>query len=303
MEVAGAKAVFARSESTRKVRYKNYLGDGDSKGFQSVVDSEPYGKDFKIEKLECVGHVQKRIGGRLRRLRRDMKGKKLSDGLNIGGKSGRLTDSAIDSLQNYYGLAIRRNTDDLEKMRQAVWAIYYHKMSTDDKPQHRLCDIDWCKYRQCHKEGQAYKHKHSLDQAVCDIIKPTFKDLSKPELLRKCLHGKTQNVNESFNSVIWSRMPKINFVGMSTLKFGTYDAIITFNSGNRGRIEVLNLLGVQIGNNCVNTFRNIDSTRVQKADYAALPEAKQRRKRSRMIRKTLLDKEKEQDNDYDAGMY
>lgn len=33
MEVEGAKNVFARSEATRKVRYKYYLGDGDSKGF------------------------------------------------------------------------------------------------------------------------------------------------------------------------------------------------------------------------------------------------------------------------------
>lgn len=70
MEVEGAMKLFARSEATRKVRYKYYLGDGDSKGFQSVVESQPYGTNFKIEKLECVGHVQKRIGGRLRTLRK-----------------------------------------------------------------------------------------------------------------------------------------------------------------------------------------------------------------------------------------
>lgn len=51
-------------------------------------------------------------GGRLRKLRRGMKGKILK----IGGKKGRLTDVVIDSRQNYYGLAIRRNTNDLEKM-------------------------------------------------------------------------------------------------------------------------------------------------------------------------------------------
>lgn len=118
MEVKGAKNVFTRSEATSNVRYKYYLGDGDSKGFQSVVSSEPYGKDFVIEKLKCVGYVQRRMGGRLRKLWRDMKGKILSDGLKIGGKKGRLTDAMIDSLQNYYGLAIRRNTNDLEKMKK-----------------------------------------------------------------------------------------------------------------------------------------------------------------------------------------
>lgn len=135
------------------MRYKYYLGDGDSKGFQSVVSSEPYGKDFVIDKLECVGHVQKRMGGRLRKLRRDMKGKILSDGLKIGGKKGRLTDAVIDSLQNYYGLAIRRNTNDLEKMKKDVWATFFHKASTDENPQHNLCDESWCNYMKCVKEN------------------------------------------------------------------------------------------------------------------------------------------------------
>lgn len=36
------------------------------------------------------------------------KGQKLSDGLGIGGRTGRLTHSAIDTLQNFYSLATRR---------------------------------------------------------------------------------------------------------------------------------------------------------------------------------------------------
>lgn len=49
MEAERAKNVFACSEATRNVRYKYYFGDDDSKGFQSVVSSELYGKDFVIE--------------------------------------------------------------------------------------------------------------------------------------------------------------------------------------------------------------------------------------------------------------
>lgn len=131
VEVEGAKRVFSRSEPTRKVRYKYYLGDGDSKGFQSVTSSKPYGDGFKIEKPECVGHVHKRMGGQLRRLRKEIKGNVLSDGLKIGGKKGRLTDLVIDSLQNYYGLAIRRNKNYLNKMTKDIWSIHYHKTSTN----------------------------------------------------------------------------------------------------------------------------------------------------------------------------
>lgn len=302
MEVEGALKVFARSERTRNVKYKYYMGDGDSKGFQSVVNSKPYG-DFTIEKLECVGHVQKRMGGRLRKLRRDLKGQTLSDGLKIGGKKGRLTDAAIDSLQNYYGLAIRRNPNDLEKMRKDVWAIFFHKASTDEMPQHSLCDESWCKYKQCAKENKVYHHKNSLDKAVIEAIKPTFKHLSHPDLLKKCLHGRTQNVNESFNGVLWSRIPKINFVGVHTLKFGTLDAVVTFNEGNKGRLQVLEDIGIKVGKNCAKTFRAVDINRIQKSEIAAKEETKHARKRTRMIRKKLLDEENEKEPDYESGMF
>ena len=85
------------------------IGDGDTKSFKKVLESKPYGNDLIPCKLECVGHVQKRLGTRLRKLRNDMKGKKLSDGKGILGK-GRLTDKIINKMQSYYGMAIRQNT-------------------------------------------------------------------------------------------------------------------------------------------------------------------------------------------------
>lgn len=96
MEVAGAKAICLRSETKLGVRYVKYLGDGDSKGFQSVLEAKPYGDEVVIEKLECVGHIQKRLGTRLRNLKKNMKGVDLSDGKPLGGK-GRLTDPEIDN--------------------------------------------------------------------------------------------------------------------------------------------------------------------------------------------------------------
>lgn len=44
------------------MRYTRYLGDGDSKGQQTVNEAKPYGDDIQIEKLECIGHIQKRMG-------------------------------------------------------------------------------------------------------------------------------------------------------------------------------------------------------------------------------------------------
>ncbi|GFX81198.1 uncharacterized protein TNCV_1911901 [Trichonephila clavipes] len=92
MEPVGAYRIFERSEDHRMLRYTDYYGDGDSKAFDAVKDN--YGKD-SVTKLECIGHIQKRVGTRLRKLKSRNKG--------LGGK-GKLTDGLINKLQNYFGL-------------------------------------------------------------------------------------------------------------------------------------------------------------------------------------------------------
>lgn len=48
----------------------------------------------------------------------------------------------IDNLQIFYGLAIRRNTTYVQKTQDAVWATFYHRLSTDISPQHDRCPSD-----------------------------------------------------------------------------------------------------------------------------------------------------------------
>ncbi|GFW74250.1 uncharacterized protein TNCV_2524541 [Trichonephila clavipes] len=105
MEVDGMLRIFNRSEKLHNLKYSNYIGDGDTKTFNALSENKPYGDDHLIQKIECVGHVQKRMGTRLRKLKLVYSKKKLSDGKTIGGK-GRLTDSLIDKLAHYYGNAI-----------------------------------------------------------------------------------------------------------------------------------------------------------------------------------------------------
>ncbi|GFT48460.1 putative transposable element [Trichonephila clavipes] len=105
------------------------------KTFNALSENKPYGDDHLIQKIECVGHVQKRMGTRPRKLKLVYSKKKLSDGKTIGGK-GRLTDSLIDKLAHYYGNAIRCNSTSVKEMRKAVWG---HSCSTDDEPMHWFC--------------------------------------------------------------------------------------------------------------------------------------------------------------------
>ncbi|GBN34220.1 hypothetical protein AVEN_165567-1 [Araneus ventricosus] len=100
MEVEGMKKFFRRSVAERGVKYLSYIGDAST--FKAVCEDKPYGINTTIEKVECVGHVQKRMGTRLRKLKKDMKKKKLADQKTIGGR-GRLTDELIKKLTTYYG--------------------------------------------------------------------------------------------------------------------------------------------------------------------------------------------------------
>ena len=75
METEGASILFGRSLAKYKLRYNPFIGDGDSKAYKRVVRDKPYGDDFHIEKEECVGHIQKRMGTRLRNLINKSKGK------------------------------------------------------------------------------------------------------------------------------------------------------------------------------------------------------------------------------------
>ncbi|KAJ4449515.1 hypothetical protein ANN_00915 [Periplaneta americana] len=140
MEVAGVRKIFNIPRSGTKCCTQIT--------YNEVNKMKPYGNNVNIAKLECVGHVQKRMGSRLRRLKTSLKGSNLNDSKFISGKN-RLTDSAIDRLQNYYGLAIRQNVDSVENLKKAVWAVYFHTLSTNEEPSHELCPAgadSWCKF-------------------------------------------------------------------------------------------------------------------------------------------------------------
>ena len=82
----------------------------------------------------------KRVGNRARKLKKRVKG--------LGGK-GKLTDSVIDKLQNYYGIAVRNNSGDLQKMKTSIAAALFHVASSADHVWHDHCPIgkdSWCQY-------------------------------------------------------------------------------------------------------------------------------------------------------------
>ncbi|GFW46490.1 uncharacterized protein TNCV_4811771 [Trichonephila clavipes] len=209
------------------------------KGFISVKDT--YGKD-SVTKYECIGHVQKRVGARLRKLK--------SKNKNLSGK-GKLTYSFIDRLQNYYGITVRSNVGNLSGLQQNVIAALFHCSSSVEKLMHGQCPIgkdSWCYYQRALSCGKKPKEKYKgLSNEVLNMIKPAYLELCTKELLTKCLHGKTQNSNECLNGVIWQRVHKEVSVCLKTLKSGALDAVIQFNDGYKGCVEIFKTLNITPG--------------------------------------------------------
>ena len=66
MELDGTIALFERSMQYRKLIYKTYIGDGDSKAYSAVCNSMPFGPLVYITKEECSAHIIKGMGTGLR---------------------------------------------------------------------------------------------------------------------------------------------------------------------------------------------------------------------------------------------
>ncbi|GFY36620.1 uncharacterized protein TNCV_28241 [Trichonephila clavipes] len=172
-EVDGMLRIFNRSEKLHNLKYSNYIGDGDTKTFNALSENKPYGDDHLIQKIECVGHVQKRMGTRLRKLKLVYSKKKLSDGKTISGK-----------------------------------------------------------------------------------------DLAHPALLKKCLGGKTQNPNESLNSLIWKFCPKTISSSLHIAEIAANLATSVFNDGNQILITILVKFGLKINRNVCVSLAERDNRRI-----------------------------------------
>lgn len=201
----------------------------------------------------------------------------------------------IDKLTIYYGLAIRRNHDSVEKMKTAIWATYYHYSSTDKNPQHQNCpsgEDSWCEWQKAAaaNELQSFKHSYTaLPSDVLEAMKPIYEDLSSNALLQRCVGGFTQNNNESLNQLIWKITPKV-LSGTSTLvEIAANVAACNFNEGSFALLTFMEDMGISVGTSSHEWAREEDKLRISRADQKAADESKEGRVLRRQKQKDALD--------------
>ena len=124
----------------------------------------------------------------------------------------------------------------------------------------------------------SYKDKGGLSLDVHATILPLNNDLCKREKLSKCLHGRTQNTSESFNGVIWKRVPKVNYVLIDILSLGVYDPIAHFNDGAITSLEMLKDMNMEPGDHMMKGLQiQNDSCKIHAAYRMSEPQLKKRR--------------------------
>jgi len=249
-----------------------------------------------VVKSECVGHVQKRMGSRLRNVRKAKK---------LGGKD-KLTETLIKKLSTYYGLVIRRNVNSAQDMKKAIMATFYHMISTDENPRHENCPTgsdSWCQWQQATALGNAPEpHPQPLHHDVQKELLPIYEDLSRDDLLTRCLGGHNQNSNESFNSTIWRLAPKHLHCGLKIVEVASYIAAAMFNEGNSS-ILMMNELQIVVGSLSFNFGKQMDEQRVKRQNRRSDLETKEARKaRKEEMLAANLSYEEEEGLLYDAGI-
>ena len=188
-----------------------------------------------------VGHVQKRLGSRLRTLKKK-NGENTHEGWKTNWGTNRLTDETMNKMQCYFGQTIRDNTDSIYLMKKGYGQ--YSGIVQKKIKMHQVLvisfaqgDDTWCRYWKAANSGTLQNY----------VEKPIFVDLSKDDLLLKRVHGLTQNNNESTNKVIRKRVPKDIHVGWEALEMGVASAVINYNNGLNGLSDVYNELSMEVG--------------------------------------------------------
>ncbi|GFV27874.1 uncharacterized protein TNCV_365701 [Trichonephila clavipes] len=144
----------------------------------------------------------------------------------------------------------------------------------------------WFKYNAAINNNlQKYKHKPSVAKAVRDVIKPVFADLSHPALLKKCLGGKTQNPNESLNSLIWKFCPKTIGSRLQIAEIAANLETSVFNDGNQILITILEKFGLEINRNVCVPLAERDNRQIFTSRHTLLESSFEARRAKKILKR------------------
>lgn len=151
--------------------------------------------------------------------------------------------------------------------------------------------------------GNPIQIQEGTPLSTIEVIKCIYRDLSNSELLKKCLHGKTQNVIEASNRTIWEWFPKTHIVSKSIVEAAVKNTVACFINGNITRSKVLSNLGIVPWSWCVTTLQKLDKARIHQAEFRVRSSIQQGRRLERRAAESKYYEGKQKEADYGAGKY
>ena len=115
---------------------------------------------------------------------------------------------------------------------------------------------------------------------VAKQLVPIYKRLADPELLRRCLRGKTQNANESLHGVIWGRCSKHSFASRKKVETATLVSVGEFNMGSTESHNFMTAQGLYVGDNTERLGKQRD--KIREGNSRRKMEAKQQHRRKKV---------------------
>lgn len=111
-----------------------------------------------------------------------------------------------------------------------------------------------------------YTHKPALHPDVIEAITSIYQELSKADLLERCLGGYIQNSNESLNALIWTFAPKTTFSGAKCVEIAVNIASSIFNNGYSSILLMMNTMNIIIGPVTASICEELDEERISIAE-------------------------------------
>jgi hypothetical protein len=258
-----------------------------------------------VTKRDCVNHADKRMGTALRKVVKEKK---------LGGQGvGRLTNVKASKIQLYYGRAIRGNLNSVEQMRNAIWASFFHSISTNESPHHARCPQgpeSWCIFNKAEALGLPVPDHGPntlstwMKPEVGGQVIGIYERMSDDNLLLRMIAGGTQNANESFNSLIWLYTPKTSWFGYTRVLSAVQSAVIRFNTGASAMTQKLRCLGIQATEAQMACSIVADNVRIKKAEIKSdKKEQDRRRMRQQANQRATAQLEDEEGLQYGVGEF
>ena len=142
-------------------------------------------------------------------------------------------------------------------------------MSNDDNHNHNFCpsgSTSWCFYQRAIADDRPPReHRRPLPQDDVAALKPIYQRLGDPQLLRRCLDGKTSNSNECFHSPLWRVCPKMRWGNLQTIETALALSVQRFSNGSTALLDMLVQFELMTGPSMEKYVEKEDSNRVVEA--------------------------------------